>query len=565
MFFREFRDSIQRCGGFSSYFSMWLRSSWIFQPFWYIMQTLPWIRDRTNQLNISLAVKKFGSIVPRVPSLSLRHDYPCLGDVYDESRSIYSRVLPRNKKYTDSLPPVESVASLFMRDGIIPETNCNLTVLIAYYAQWVTHQFFNTDESDPTGHSVKQPVGVNMSMLYGSKQEVEKSVRAYKGGLLKSTIKNGQEFPEIMPCQEGSRIPGKEMFNMPILIANMIPGFAAIHVLFFRRHQYICRELAKWAEAQGKNIDDEELFQKAKLIVTVNMLRITMHDYVSRALQSSHAKMRFDQKVKQSRIWKMFGPDYFPPSNAIQFEFNIFYRWHQFYPDTTKIMKRIPLNSRSQLKSLKAEIDRYDTDDLKFPKSKQQLDEKWNAVRWIADEPDGMERVLFSASSQRAGKLSLLNTNQWIVEHVVKPGLARCREHQLASYNDYREKVGFPRLTTFEQVTSNPALLEKLKRVYRNVDQIEYYPGVFAEDKHFGNVHGPLAGTFGSSMTFTGIFSSRLFETALDENALTPRGVELAGEIDHLDDMTRKHTRLGEARIRFTMPDDAPVPKEKSV
>lgn len=158
-----------------------------------------------------------------------------------------------------------------------------------------------------------------------------------------------------------------------------------------------------------------------------------------------------------------------------------------------------------------------------------------------------------------------MNTTQWIVNHVVKPGLKRCREYELGSYNDYRELIGFPRLRTFEEVTTNPVLLSKLKKVYKDVDQIEFYPGVFAEDKHFGNVHGPLALAFGSAMTFCGIFSSGVFETALDEKAITPRGVELAYEIEKIRDLTRLHTRLGEARIRFTMPEDAAVPKDKSV
>lgn len=546
-----------------SYFSMWLRSS--FKPFWSLLQVIPGVKDVLNQFYLSVALKQFVKTAPRLPRYTLRHNFPCLETVYDEGRSTYSRLLPKAPEFTAGLPPLEEAASLFMRDGFTPETNRNLTLLIGYYAQWFTHQFFNTKISDHT--EVNQPVGINLSQLYGSTRKMEANLRAHSGGLLKSTVKNGLEFPEVVPCPESSYIPGKEMFNMPIPLANIIPGFAAIHVLFFRRHQYICRELAKWAETQGKHMDDEEIYQKAKIILAINVLRITMHDYVGRALQSSHVKIKFDQTVKKSLMWKMFGPSYYPPCNCIQIEFNFLYRWHQFYPDVSKIMTDIPLHDKNELKALKSDIDSYNTDDLAFPPAGNNLDEDWNSVKWLVDQPDGLERVLFSAASQRAGKLELLNSNQWLVHHVIQPGLAKCREYELASYNDYREHFGFPRVKTFEQITTNPATLERLKSVYQNVDQVEYYPGVFAENKEFGGVHGPFLSTIGVGMTFSGIFSSRLFECDIfNEDSLTTRGMELAGEVEYISDMTRLHSRLGDARIRFTMPDDAPVPvpKDKS-
>lgn len=556
----DLRNTVVRCGGIVSYFSMWIRSS--FRPFWTLLQNIPGFSHHLNQFYLSAMLAKFVKVVPRIPRRTLRHDYPTMDVLYDESRTTYSRLLPRNPAFTASLPDLELAATVFNRDEFVPETNRNLTVLISYYAQWFTHQFFNTSRNKPT--DCNMPVGINLSMLYGSTKEMENNVRAHSGGLLKSTYRHGLEFPEIVPSSEKFPVPGEEVFNIPIPMANLLPGFAAVHVLFFRRHNYICRELAKWAAKQGRVMDDEEIYQKAKMIVAFNVLRITMHDYVANALQSSHVKIRLDQQVKKSFVWKIFGPKNYHPCNAIQVEFNFLYRWHQFLPDEVKVIKKLPLGNEKKMEQLEPNTDAHDTETLKFPPLGERLGANWNAVDWLANDPHGLERVLFSAASQRAGKLQLMNSNRWLVQNAIKPGMAKCREYELASYNDYREYFGFGRVTSFEQITTDPVVQNRLKSVYGHVDKIEYYPGVFAEDKEFGGVHGPFLSTIGVGMTYSGIFASRLFEAdIINEDALTPRGMELANEIEYFRDLTKLHSRLGNARMCFTAPEGAPLPSKK--
>ena len=42
-----------------------------------------------------------------------------------------------------------------------------------------------------------------------------------------------------------------------------------------------------------------------------------------------------------------------------------------------------------------------------------------------------LEKLLLAASKQRAGKLTLLNTNQWLVNHVITRGLHKTRQTKL--------------------------------------------------------------------------------------------------------------------------------------
>ncbi|KAI0567764.1 prostaglandin G/H synthase [Gracilaria domingensis] len=494
--------------------------------------------------------------IPRLPKYNLENDYPSYYTVYDESRTTYSRLLPRQPDYTRGLPDLDATVDCFCRTKFIPETNRNLSLLVGHYAQWFAHQLFNTKTTDAL--KTRQPLGLNLSQLYGSTESRMKSLRSGQIGLLNASHIGNEEFPPIIDIPQDLRhlLPGEKMFDIPIELANTVPGFAAIHVLFFRRHQYVCREINKWATERGIIMDDEELFQKAMVIVMINCVRITMHDYVGRGLQTSYVKIKFDQAVKQSKMWKFLGPDPYPPCNAIQTEFNFLHRWHQFYPDEVKIIKELPLGYEEKMNELAPDVNIYETDSLTFPEDEDSwLDENWNSVKWIADKDGGLERILFSASSQRAGKLTLLNTNKWFLKKILRPGMRKTREYQLGSYNDYREHFGFGRLKRFEEITSNEKILTKLKEVYGEVDQIEYYPGIFAEDKDFDGVHGPFLGTISVGMMLSGICASRLFEPEIfNEDTLTPRGWQLANEINNLSDLTRMHTKLGDARIRFTVP-----------
>lgn len=551
MLFSKAMNCIRRAGGVKKYVSMWIRKS--FKPLWGILQSIPVFNYYLNQFYLCSVLKMFDKTVPRIPRHTLVHDNLTMDVLYDESKTTYSRLLPRQPKYTKSLPELEKVAALFQRKEFTPEKNQNLSLLVGYYAQWFSHQFFNTNQTNPV--LTNQPVGINLGQLYGSTADSQNSMRTLKGGLLKSSVRHGQEFPEILPAEAADGPPGlfqgKEVFRFPIPLANMIPGFAAIHVIFFRRHQHVARELGKWAKENGVPLSDEDIYQKAKIIVSFNVLQITMHDYVARSLQSSYVKIRFDANIKRSFIYRWFGPKTTYPINAIQTEFNFLYRWHQFYPDSVKTLRKLPADTTGS-----KPIDWKDADELEFPSSEDWLGSDWNAVTALTETPDALERVLFSAAHTRAGKLQLRNTQEWLAKHVVARGLAKGRTYELASYNDYREHFGFGRLTSFDQVTSDPALREQLKAVYESVDQIEYYVGIFAEDKDFGGIHGPFLATIGVGMTYSGIFASRLFDVdVLNAEVLTPCGLKMAQEINYISDMTERHTKLSpNTYMRFTVP-----------
>eukprot|EP01084_Bolivina_argentea_P130857 231014_1 len=596
---------IRRVGGLLHFIDLTLRNNG--KPFWDFLQKKGTFRQRQlNSIYTVLLLRRYNKTAPRVNKYTLKQDYASYESMYDESRTVYARLLPPNPEYAKRLnekdPGSVKAAECFYRNHFKAEPHQNLSLLIGYYAQWFSHQFFNTNPEFPKLDENKnviqgeydysniyytnQPVGINLSQLYGSIYKVdlehkernigsvyEYKLRKLQDGLLKESyipdigINNNDKklynvYPEIVtsaeyqtnltqfPYWDAERGQGQKAFVMPVALANMVPGFAAIHVLFFRHHQYITMQLKQ----SNPDWDDDRLFQISKIVNMLTCVKITMNDYVGRALQTSLVKLDFDTNFKDSIWYKLFAPTNFESINAIQWEFNILYRWHQFYPDNVRI-----------LKSLNGDINNYnDVNILEFPQQGYHLN-GWNAVDyfegnihgWTTDKEsahnysqDSLERLLYSAAKTPAGMVTLLNTPTFLAEHVVKAGLDKTRRHNLASYNDYRQYFGFPPARTWNDITEDPEIINALKTAYDTVDDIEYYTGIFAEDKDFNAIHGPFLLSNGIGLTYTGIFASRLWNTEIvNEKLLSNKGMELLGEVERLRDLTRLHTKLGETEL----------------
>jgi len=91
------------------------------------------------------------------------------------------------------------------------------------------------------------------------------------------------------------------------------------------------------------------------------------------------------------------------------------------------------------------------------------------------------------------------------------------RNAKLASYNDYRERFNLWRHTSIDQITPDPETRSKLKALYgNNVDNVEYYVGLMAEDKGYGNsIFPPLLAAAVGAEAFRGVFGHPLLSPAV--------------------------------------------------
>jgi len=66
----------------------------------------------------------------------------------------------------------------------------------------------------------------------------------------------------------------------------------------------------------------------------------------------------------------------------------------------------------------------------------------------------------------------------------------RGREHGLPDYNTVRQHVGLKALTSFDQISSDSALNAKLESVYGDINDVDLFIGVLAEDHEIGSSFG---------------------------------------------------------------------------
>jgi prostaglandin-endoperoxide synthase 2 len=244
-----------------------------------------------------------------------------------------------------------------------------------------------------------------------------------------------------------------------------------INVLFLREHNRLARGLA----GEHPRWDDDRLFETARGILTVLLIKLTIEEYINHI-----APYPFQFRFRPESFWKA---GWYRP-NWVAVEFNLLYRWHSLIPSSLHVDGR----------------------DLT-------IEQTVFANRLITER--GLGPMFHDASNQRAGKVGLLNTDVWFHPRATLPSIHQSRKLELGSYNDYRSDCSYPRATRFEQISSDPRVLERLREVYDDVDEIEFYPGIFAEDARPNSVLPPLLGRMVGVHAFSQLMTNPLLAPSI--------------------------------------------------
>ena len=122
----------------------------------------------------------------------------------------------------------------------------------------------------------------------------------------------------------------------------------------------------------------------------------------------------------------------------------------------------------------------------------------------------GLGQVFEDSSDQRAGRVGLHNTDSWLLQKTEAQSLGEARTVRLARYNDYREYCKFPRVTSFEQITSDGRVRDELRDLYGHVDNIEFFVGLFAEDRRPNSVLPSMVGRLVGLHAFSQLMTNPL-------------------------------------------------------
>jgi prostaglandin-endoperoxide synthase 2 len=166
---------------------------------------------------------------------------------------------------------------------------------------------------------------------------------------------------------------------------------------------------------------------------------------------------------------------------------------------------------------------------------------------------DGLGRGFDSASRTRSWQLGLFNTAAFL-HQVEADSIGQGRQNDLATYNDYRKVMRYPKVTRFEQISSDPRVVEGLRRVYGGVEEIEFFVGLFAEDLPPRSAVLPLIGR----MVAVDAFSHALTNPPLSPlvfNAATfsAEGLSVIQATATLKDLVDRNVPRGAGSFKVTM------------
>lgn len=464
------------------------------------------------------------------------------------NKKFFNRLLPcATHSFIKRLPPVEEVQKLFLRGNNIMIPSESTTVLFMSFAQWFTDGFFISDVKDI--RKCESTHQVDLCQIYGLDNKTTNILRKKKDGLLKSqfitvTSKNKtlQELPpylftydkDLNKCfikKEFKELPylhrlndfykrhwkdqnrKSKMYATGIFRGNMTVGHSTLNTLFLRSHN----KLARLLKEKHPLWDDDRLFETARNINLRIFLTIVIEDYIEH-LDSTNLELELNNRFAENEHWYR--------ENWVSIEFNLLYRWHSMIPDTIKVNDQ----------TLETSSDFHLNNKL--------------------IENNGIASILEDLSFQKSGKITSLWNSPNFMKHVEGLSINTGRALRLKSYNDYREAFGLKRIESFESFSNNTKVQKALKGLYNCVDDVEFYVGIFADDKlrdsptvsklrtAMSDGSTPILGELMNKMVAYEAFSQILTNPLLSRNlneelAFTKEGLRLIKKIRSFTDLLK--------------------------
>ena len=406
--------------------------------------------------------------------------------------------------------------------------------LFPAFAQWFTDGFLRTDDKDRLRNTSNHEIdlcplyGLNPLQTHALRQLSER--RGERGRLLTEEV-GGESFAPRLFEDDGRTV--REPFRVlspPLRLspdwplekrlslfafggdrANSSMHTAMLNTLFLREHNRV----ADLIERANPEWDDERVFQTARNVVIVVLIKVVVEDYINH-ISPYPFQFTADPRAAQRATWNR--------TNWVSAEFNLLYRWHSLVPDELQWgAERIPTYEFS-------------------------LDNR----RLLGD---GLVDAFRQTSANHTGRIGLFNTAEFLLE-AEKHSLLQARHCEVSSYNDYREAFGYPRVTRFEQISGDPEVVRNLKLLYPDVDGVEYFVGLFAEDVRPNAAVPAMIGRMVAADAFSHALTNPLLaERVFNAETFSPTGMSVLEETSTLADVVSRVTGAPADDIRMTRKD----------
>jgi hypothetical protein len=358
------------------------------------------------------------------------------------------------------------------------------------------------------------------SSLYGSSLEEQRMVRSGQGGKLRLTEDGHLPIPDD-PARDFTMRPG------------WWTGMGMLVTLFAREHNAVCDML----EAEYPHWDDEELFQRARLVVAALMAKIHTAEWTPAVI--SHPTTVYALRanwfgVAGEKIARNFGrisdsevisgipgaaTEHYGVPFSLTEEFTSVYRMHPLLPDD------FDLRSIAGDTPLKQAVFR----ELAGPHFRE-------VVQTYA-----FGDLFYSFGTTHPGAIVLRNYPRFLQEYERPDGkvidlattdIVRIRELGVPRYCEFRRQLHLKAPTTFAELTDDAALAAEIEDLYGDIEQVDLMVGLFAEKRPTGFAFSDTAFRIFILMASRRLNSDRFFTRDFRPEIYSPEGLQWVRDND---------------------------------
>ncbi|TFK37038.1 heme peroxidase [Crucibulum laeve] len=356
-----------------------------------------------------------------------------------------------------------------------------ISSLFFAFADLVIHSIFDTNHSDWTINNTSSYL--DLSILYGNSEKQLDSIRRKDG--------TGKLWDDVFA--------DNRLLFMP-------PASCAILVLLSRNHNYIAEKLLNINERgtfsnpleedwQARKAQDDEIFERTRLINCGYFMQIILGDYVGAilGLVLDQSTWRLDPLMVMRELSHEIAPR--GEGNVVSLEFNLLYRWHATLSkeDATwtkdlfdKLFDKQDPNTIT-IQDFKRAAHKYmiPTTSVKewtFANLKRGPDGRFN--------DDDLARILHNATETRAGAFQARGTPE-VLRIIEIMGIEQSRTWATCSMNEFRKFLGLKPYKSFKEWNSDEKIHTAAAALYRDIDNLELHVGLQAEE---AKKPGPGAG-----------------------------------------------------------------------
>jgi peroxidase len=363
---------------------------------------------------------------------------------------------------------------------------------------------FNRSQTDPAtgtgpGNPAQQVNSISsyfdLSQIYGSDVATDNALRTFSGGQMKTSpgglppLDNSTYFTtaqlaaintSVGGMADDGPLPQSQMFVTGDSRGNENVELTVLQTLFLDNHNRLASELQK----ENPTWTDQQLFDTARELNIAQYQSIIYNEWIPAVLGANALP-----------AYKGYNPNV-NASIANEFSTVAFRFGHSLLSGD---VERQGNNGQTVAADVPLAEDFFDPNVLNGEGQPSTVD----PVTGLTSTSIGAVLKGDADGDAQAEDVEVINEVRNELFNEVVPGVGygqdlialdiqRGRDNGIGSYNEVRESLGLPAVTSFSQITSNVTVQKELQAAYGNVNNIDAIEGGMAEDPVPGSDVGPL-------------------------------------------------------------------------